>query len=212
MRQRLMFNGMLMLVVLGLGGFGLLSPTGAIGAQDGKIKGLAAGVPGGSISLAATGNPTTEFQVTFGDPAISFPVVISPATQVKIEEGTLPATLRNGDAVEVEGSITPEGKLLLDELELEDFLELEIDAIITSVPGGALTLPLAPGSPAVFVQFSLVASGTTFSMVITPETEVEGGALLLTAGTRVEFEAVLRDSEIRVIKIKSEAEDEDEHD
>lgn len=138
-------------------------------------------------------------------------MILTSATQVKLEEGALSATLSNGDAVEVEGSTNAEGKLLLDELELEDFFEVEIDAIITSIPGGTLALPLTPGSPSVFVQFSLVVSGTTFSMVITPDTQVEGGApLLLNEGDRVEFEALLRNGELQVHKIELEDEDEDD--
>jgi hypothetical protein len=195
----------LTLVVLGLGGW--VDPYVA-SAEDGKIKGLAAGVPGGSISLLTSGNPSADFQVGFGDPAILFPVVISPTTQVEVEEGSFPATLSNGDAIEVEGRITPEGKLQVSKLEMEDFLELEINAFIVDIPtlDNTLTLPMAPGSPPVTVTFRLAVSSTIFPMVITPETQVEGSTppLVLNEGEQVEFEAIFRDGEIRVIKIKDE--------
>lgn len=214
MGSRWMLRGVLMLAVLGLGGLGLLTPAGANGGQDGKIKGVAAGLPPeGIIVPLSFGADPVEFQATFGSPSIAFPVILTSATEVKIDEGLLSATLSNGDAVEVEGSINPDGKLLLDELELEDFLELEIDAFIVDIPGDTtLALPLAAGSPAVTVTFSLVVSGTQFPMVITPETKVEGGPLLLTEGARVEFEALFRDDQIQVHKIELEDEDEDEDD
>lgn len=208
MKQRLWLGTVFTLVVvLGLGGWVL--PYVA-SAEDGKIKGLAAGLPVGGISLLASGNLSAEFQVGFGDPSILFPVVISSTTQVEVEEGSLPATLRNGDAVEVEGSIDPTGKLLVDKLDLENFLELEINAFIVDIPplgpGGTLNLPLAPGSPSVGVMFSLVVSGVQFPMVITAETQVEGitPTLALNDGDQVEFEAIVRGGEIRVIKIKEE--------
>ncbi|MCZ7626654.1 MAG: DUF5666 domain-containing protein [Candidatus Methylomirabilis sp.] len=163
------------------------------------------------MPLAVDADPV-EFQVTFGSPSIAFPVILTSATLVEIDEGLLSATLSNGDAVEVKGSINPDGKLLLDELKLEDFLEVEIDAFITSIPGGTLALPLAPGSPAVSVQFALVVSGTTFSMTITPETQVKEGPFLLTEGARVEFDALLRNGELQVHKIELEDEEEFEHD
>jgi hypothetical protein len=206
MQQRLWVGGIVMVVVLGVGG--LVLPYGAsAGERDGKIKGLAAGVPGGSITVPLPdGVAPVEFQVTFGSPSISFPVILTSATDVDVEEG--PSILSNGDAVEVEGSINAEGKLLLDELELEDFLELEIDGLIVDIPtvDNTLTLPLAPGSPSVTVLFSLVVSGATFPMVITPATQVEGSTstLVLNEGDRVEFEAVFRDGEIRVQKIEEE--------
>jgi hypothetical protein len=76
--------------------------------------------------------------------------------------------------VEVKGSINAEGKLVVDELELENFLELEIDAFIVEIPGDTLLLLLDPGSPSVTVQFSLAVSGTTFPMVITPRPRSRG--------------------------------------
>lgn len=148
MRQRLMLRGVVMLVVLGLGGLVLPYWAAAHGGHDndGKIKGVAAGLPAGGITVPlSVGSSPVEFQVTFGSPSIAFPVILTSATQVKLEEGALSATLSNGDAVEVEGSTNAEGKLLLDELELEDFFEVEIDAIITSIPGGTLALPLTRG-------------------------------------------------------------------
>lgn len=206
MKQRLWLGALLTLVVLGLGGWVL--PYVA-SAEDGKIKGLAAGLPVGGITLsAALGNSSAEFQVGFGDPAILFPVVISLTTQVEVGEGVFPATLSNGDAVEVEGSIDPAtGKLQVSKLELENFLELEIKALIVAIPtpGNTLTLPLAPG-PSVTVTFSLAVSGVQFPMVITSETRVDEStpSLVLNVDDQVEFEAIFRDGEIRVIKIKKE--------
>lgn len=209
MKQRLWVGSIVTLVVLGVGA--LVLPYGAsAGDRDGKIKGLAAGVPGGSITVPLpAGAAPVEFQVTFGSPSISFPVILTSATDVDVEEG--PSILSNGDAVEVEGSINAAGKLLLDELDLENFLELEIDAFVDVPPlgpgsGGTLTLPLAPGALSVTVLFSLVVSGATFPMVITPATQVEGttSTLVLNDGGRVEFEAIFRDGEIRVMKIEKE--------
>lgn len=215
MRSKQMLKAVSMLVVLGLGGLVLPYWAAAHGGHDndGKIKGVAAGLPPGGITVPlSVGSSPVEFQVTFGSPSIAFPVILTSATQVKLEEGALSATLSNGDAVEVEGSTNTEGKLLLDELELEDFLELEIDAFIVDIPGDTLSLPLAPGSPSVTVTFSLAVSTSLLPMVITPETQVEGGTLLLTEGARVEFEALFRDGQIQVNKIELEDEDEDEDD
>lgn len=210
MKQRVWVGSIVTLVVLWVGA--LVLPYGASAAdRDGKIKGLAAGVPGGSITVPLpAGAAPVEFQVTFGSPSIAFPVILTSATDVDVEEG--PSILSNGDAVKVEGSINAAGKLLLDELELKDFLELEVDAFVDVPPlgpgsGGTLTLPLAPGAPSVTVLFSLVvSSGATFPMVITPATQVEGTAstLVLNDGGRVEFEAIFRDGEIRVMKIEKE--------
>ena len=212
MRSKQMLKAVLMLVVLGLGGFAL--PYWAAAhpghGDDGKIKGIAAGVPGGSISLNATGNSTTEFQVTFGSPSIAFPVILTPTTVVRIDNGAFPATLSNGDAVEVEGVLNAEVKLVLGKLELEDFLELEIDAFVVSIPGNTLQLPLAPGSFPVTIQISLAGSTSLFPIVITTETQAEEGAFLLTEGARVEFEALFRNGEIQVHKIELEDETEDE--
>lgn len=210
MRSKQMLKAVLMLVVLGLGGFMPPDWAAANGGDDGKIKGIAAGVPGGSISLNATGNSTAEFQVTFGSPSIAFPVILTPTTEVKIDDAIFPATLSNGDAVEVEGALNADGKLVLDELELEDFLELEIDAFVIEIPGDTLQLPLDPGDSPVTVQISLAASTSLLPIVITPETQANGGPFLLTEGARVEFEALFRNGEIQVHKIELENEDEDE--
>lgn len=207
MKCRLWFVAVLTLVILGLGAW--VSPYAAT-ANDGEIKGLAAGVPGGSIALSATGNPSAEFQISFGSPSLLFSVVISPTTQVEIEEGSFPITVSNGNTVEVEGSIDPAtGKFLVERLKLEDFLELEIHAFIVDVPpsgtGGTLTLPMTPGSSPVSVPFSLVVSGQQFFMTLTPDTLVEGvPPLTLNDGDRVEFEAILRDGELKVQKIKED--------
>lgn len=78
------------------------------------------------------------------------------------------------------------------------------------VPGGSLTLPLAPGSPDVTITLFLGGTGgPAVPIVVTPSTRVRGGTTLtLHDNDFIEAKALLLSGQIVAVKIGTQNEDE----
>lgn len=162
-----------------------------------KLKGFMVDVPGGSMTLPVAAN--VNVSISLGSPAVTIPFAITPATEIKEEEGVPPTTLTTGDIVEVKLAIQA-GLLVATELELEDFPEFEFDCRISDVPGGSLALPPASDTT---VQCTLELIGQTLPITLTPNMKREGIAVL-TEGQLTEVEGIVRNGALLVTEIEFE--------
>jgi hypothetical protein len=183
----------------------LCAAPGVADDSDIKLKGFAE-VPGSSLTLPLPdGAPPVIIDVTFGVPAVTIPVEITPSTKIKSKSGTV--LLADGDAVKIKAAVV--GSVLsASRLELEDFPELELTGVVEELPPAGVDLPLAPGTTLDLVV-SLGTSGIDVPVVLTSSTKIKN-APTLQNGDLVRVEAVVRGGVIVVTKLKAGDDDDDD--
>jgi hypothetical protein len=178
---------------------------------DIKVKGFAA-VPGTSLTLPlASGAPPVIIDVTFGIPAVTIPVQVTPSTKIAGKHGpggTI--VVADGDAVEIKASVV--GTVLrASRLKLQSFPELELVGAVEGLPAAGITLPLvAPATQNMVV--SLGASAVDVPVQLTSKTKLDDPPLTLQNGDIVRVEAVVRGGVIVVTKLKTGADEDDDED
>jgi hypothetical protein len=192
---------------------GLVLLLGAVSAaaddSDIRLKGFAV-VPGSSLSLPlADGAPPVVIDVTFGVPAVTIPVQITSSTQIKRKAGADSLLVADGDPVEIRAVVA--GDLLrATRLELEDFPELQLKGVVGGLPPAGVGLPLAPGTT-VDIVLTLGTSDVEVPLRLTSTTKVSEPRTLRN-GDLVRPEAVIRDGNLVVTKLKPGGDDDDEDD
>jgi hypothetical protein len=176
---------------------------------DIKVKGFAA-VPGTSLTLPlASGAPPVIIDVTFGIPAVTIPVQVTPDTKIKGKHGPAGTiVVADGDAVEIKASVV--GSVLrASRLKLESFPELELVGAVEGLPAAGVALPLvAPATQNMVV--SLGTSPVDVPVQLTSKTKLDDPPLTLHNGDIVRVEAVVRGGVIVVTKLKTGAEEDDD--
>jgi hypothetical protein len=87
-----------------------------------KLRGLAQGIPGGSVPLPLAAGTVVDFNIALGGSTVTLPVRVTSFT--KIEDGSF--TLNNGDAVEVKALVN-DFLIVATKIEREDEEEEEDD-------------------------------------------------------------------------------------
>lgn len=171
-----------------------------LGDSEIKLEGfvdVAPPGPGGSLNLPVAAPVVVS--LSFGIPAVSVPIRITPTTAIESEKGPL-ATLADGDRVKVKVRVVA-GALEAVKLELEEFPELKLVGTAQGLPPLGLSLPLPPATTADFV-LGLGASGVTLPIRLTSATKLEEGPFVLHNGDSVKIEALMQDFHIVATEIE----------
>jgi hypothetical protein len=167
---------------------------------QGFVDVLPAG-PGGSLTLPlAPGSSPVIVILSLGIPSVQLEVTITPSTQIEVEEGGLPVTLTDGNLVQLE-AVVGSGIIQVTKLEIEEFPEVDLRGTAQGLPPGGVSLPLSPGSTIDFT-LSLGVPGGDLPVRLTSDTQIEGGPFLLTNGSAIEVEGVVRDFTIVITEIE----------